>query len=308
MPSPNGYDDLLSVIPNVVPNPGDWRTQDMAELRAALAPNSNALATIRAALEKEWAAPLSHDTNSLPSLFANLALPKTLANLFCAEGRLAELEHRTNDALNAFADCIQLGQKSTHRALIIHDLVGIACQAIGRRAAQTNWAAADDSSLQIFLDRLAKIDQSTRSAEEVIRHDQEWSRATYGLKFVCVSFLQRSALRRSEESLRANHYRAETELRLLRADVAIELFRRKNGRYPSSLSELVPQYLEAVPSDPFSGNAMIYRVTTNSYSLYSIGADKKDDGGKPLVRSTGGAVGKTPEQTGDLISTPAPSQ
>jgi hypothetical protein len=85
-------------------------------------------------------------------------------------------------------------------------------------------------------------------------------------------------------------------LRLLRADVAMELFRRESGHYPDHLDTLVPRYLEAVPIDPFSGKQMRYRLTTNSYLLYSIGPDRKDDGGRSLTKST--------QDQGDLVSTP----
>ncbi len=309
LPSPNGYDDLLKIVPSIVPNPGNWRTQGIAELRTILNPNSNALATIRGALKKEWAVPVAYNTNYLLLMYSNLATPKVLANLFCAEGHLAELEQRTNEALNAFADCIQLGQKATHGALIIHDLVGIACKAIGRQAAQTIWPAADDASLQVFLNRLTEIDQSNQPAEEVIRRDHEWAHAAYGLKYAWASLVQRSAVRASEESLRAKHSRSEAEMRLLRTDVAIELFRRKNLRYPNILSEVVPEYLDAVPFDPFTGKPMLYRTTTNSYLLYSAGPDKKDDGGTPLTKSSRAAAQvslyfETDPDKGDLISIP----
>lgn len=43
---------------------------------------------------------------------------------------------------------------------------------------------------------------------------------------------------------------------------AISRFHSDNGRYPASLEELVPKYLPAVPSDPFTESTRTWRVTT----------------------------------------------
>lgn len=66
------------------------------------------------------------------------------------------------------------------------------------------------------------------------------------------------------------------------AAVALELYKRANGKYPSNLEELTPRYLPAVPTDRFDGLAMRYRTST-AWSdgrpvLYGIGGDGADDG------------------------------
>jgi hypothetical protein len=66
--------------------------------------------------------------------------------------------------------------------------------------------------------------------------------------------------------------------------IALELFKRKNGRYPSTLAELAPGYLPAVPMDKWSGAPLGYRaggseVTGGRPLIYSVGANKIDDGG-----------------------------
>jgi hypothetical protein len=61
----------------------------------------------------------------------------------------------------------------------------------------------------------------------------------------------------------------------------LELARRANGKYPHTLDALVPAYLPRIPIDPTSGKGFRYRVEPNgSYVLYSVGFDRKDDGGK----------------------------
>ena len=62
--------------------------------------------------------------------------------------------------------------------------------------------------------------------------------------------------------------------------VAVALYRRENGgQYPETLSALVPSYLPATPIDPYSGAELKYRHDANGYKVYSVGANRKDDGG-----------------------------
>lgn len=59
------------------------------------------------------------------------------------------------------------------------------------------------------------------------------------------------------------------------------------GALPESLSALVPQYLPAVPSDPFDANdnPIRYLPKYNPPVLYSVGYDGKDDGGAGMPMS-----------------------
>jgi hypothetical protein len=61
--------------------------------------------------------------------------------------------------------------------------------------------------------------------------------------------------------------------------LAIERYRLAEGRLPQALSDLVPVYLEAIPTDPFDGQELRYDVLAKGYVVYSIGEDLRDDGG-----------------------------
>jgi hypothetical protein len=64
------------------------------------------------------------------------------------------------------------------------------------------------------------------------------------------------------------------------AALAIERFRRAHsGEAPAILSALVPDYLAAVPLDPFSGQPLGYRRSAEDYVVYSIAQNHADDGG-----------------------------
>jgi len=51
------------------------------------------------------------------------------------------------------------------------------------------------------------------------------------------------------------------------------------GRWPESLDELVPAYIDAVPLDPFDEKPLRYKVEADRIVVYSIGENEVDDGG-----------------------------
>lgn len=64
------------------------------------------------------------------------------------------------------------------------------------------------------------------------------------------------------------------------AAIAVERYRRDHqGALPGALQDLVPQYLDAVPQDPVTGGSLLFKQDSGAYTIYSVGPDKKDDGG-----------------------------
>jgi len=61
---------------------------------------------------------------------------------------------------------------------------------------------------------------------------------------------------------------------------ALERHRLATGQYPNSIEQLVPQYVDRLPTDLFNGKPLRYRATPDSnYLLYSVGWNELDDGG-----------------------------
>lgn len=294
----------MEIIPQ---QPNDLQTQDLISLKLLVSSNAGALAKVRGAFAKDWGVPVSIEPDYMPNVVSNVMLTRTLARAFCAEGRLAELEGHTNDALNAYSDCIQLGYKASRGGLIIHNLTGIACKRLGSKESWKVIPTSSTPALQNLLSKLMKLESSIESVEAVIERDHDWSRGNMGWFWSSAqSVLMRSTLQHTRATTRTSHRRAQAELRLLRTDVALELFKRKNGNYPTNISELVPEFMEAAPVDPFGGKPLVYRALTNSYLLYSVGANEKDDGGTPSPQGWGEAglngFPNVPER-GDVLST-----
>ncbi|MEE9294683.1 MAG: hypothetical protein V3W34_06965 [Phycisphaerae bacterium] len=78
-------------------------------------------------------------------------------------------------------------------------------------------------------------------------------------------------------------------LRCARTALSAERYRLHSGRWPAQLGDLVPDYIETVPLDPFDEMPLRYKIEPDSLLdrlesrshiiIYSIGEDGSDDGG-----------------------------
>lgn len=65
------------------------------------------------------------------------------------------------------------------------------------------------------------------------------------------------------------------------AGIAVERYRLTHaGQLPPSLDALVPKYLDAVPIDPADGKPLRFLPRPVGFTVYAVGENRKDDGGK----------------------------
>ncbi len=86
--------------------------------------------------------------------------------------------------------------------------------------------------------------------------------------------------------------RAEAQQQVALTALAVERYRLSHDALPEQLGQLQPDYLEAVPIDPFDGKPLRYQPRNSGYIVYSIGEDRTDEGGKERIKqSQGGKKG-----------------
>lgn len=78
--------------------------------------------------------------------------------------------------------------------------------------------------------------------------------------------------------------RVESLLAGAKLAVACNRFQRKQGRWPAELPELVPEFLSAVPRDPFDGAP--FRFSAEKGLVWSVGRNLTDEGGSTQVSSS----------------------
>jgi hypothetical protein len=85
---------------------------------------------------------------------------------------------------------------------------------------------------------------------------------------------------------RAGHVLARRRVALVA--LAVEQYRRDHAEaLPPNLDALVPAYLGKVPMDPFNGHPIRFVPQRESYVVYSVDVDRKDDGGALYGAYTG---------------------
>ncbi len=73
---------------------------------------------------------------------------------------------------------------------------------------------------------------------------------------------------------------AAAEVDLTRLACALERARMANGQYPDDLNSLSPKFISSVPNDPIQNGPLHYRRDQDGFTLYSVGWNGTDDGGK----------------------------
>ncbi len=297
LPTPNGYDDFATAAQWLVSGGGDLLALPPEGMRAVVEQNSKALEEIRRGLKKQSAVPVTNDMNWLNLHMLQLPANKQMAQLLVAEGLVHLNDGRTNEAARSFTDSIVFAHAAHRRGLMIDGLLAFACQAIGARHLVPVAAHVSRETLREILPELIALDQSREPAPAIVQRDHFWGGGTYGaLRSAWMRMFMNKNTRAAEMSFEKKHARSTASLRLVTTELALQLYRREQGQPPAALVDLVSaKVLPAVPLDPFSQQPLVYRTMTNSWLLYSVGPDGKDDGGVPLKR------GET--EKGDLLPT-----
>ncbi len=68
--------------------------------------------------------------------------------------------------------------------------------------------------------------------------------------------------------------------RSARIAIAVERHRRQTKGLPSALNELIPPLQSEEKEDPFTGAPLEYVSSGDGYVVYSVGSDRRDDGGE----------------------------
>jgi len=296
LPNPNGYDDFAAATSWLVQGAGDLLSLSPEEIRSEINQNAKALELVRDGLRKQSAVPVQNDMNWYNRHMVHAGQHKSIAQLLMGEGLIHLHEGRTNAAARSFADGILFAHAAHRGGLMIDELMGIAYQAIGAKQLVRVAPDVTPDALEEILSELITLDQAREPAAAILRRDRKWSRGANGvLRSTLMGIAMRKTLQDVETKFETKRTRSVAALRLVMTELAVRGYAARTGKPPTTLAGLVPAWLPAVPLDPFSNRPLVYRATTNSFLLYSVGPDGKDDQGTPLKR---GAM-----ETGDLLPT-----
>jgi hypothetical protein len=255
-------------------------------LQGLISTNAETLRLVRLGLSRNCSVHTDSIMTNISGVLVELAATKRLAQFLVQEGRLAEMEGRFADAAQSYIDTIHFGNEISRGGFMINRLVGIACATMGDTSLTKLLPKLKPEEARRVLAQLEKIDSAEVTWEEVCGNENrlvryELSKGLNPITFLFTRWHSWQARQRAE----ARNKKSEAHLRLLIAELALRCYQSEQARPPTSLDQLVPAYLQRVPSDPFRDGPLVYRLKGTNWLLYSVGEDHMDDGGKPVSSS-----------------------
>ena len=291
LPNPNGYDDFLKAATLLTGDAYQLSTLNHDGLWALVATNAETLRQLKLGLSRNCSVPTDSAMANVPGMMGDLARLKSLARLLTDEGQLAEMENRYADAAHSYLDAIRFGNEMSRGGFIINRLVGVACEAIGGSPLAKLVPKLKPDEARSVITALEKVDTDRVTWDEVRRNENRFSRYQLRKGFNPITWAMTRWQRwRSMQKAETKHRIIIAHERLLDVELALRCYESEQGRAPTGLEQLVPQYLQRVPSDPFCGRPMLYRPQGTNWLLYSVGEDGVDDGGQRVGRPVSGTV------------------
>ncbi len=242
-PSPNGYDELVragDLIKGV--NRPYIETATRAQLKNYVAQCGAVYAPVRAALDKPCEVPLRVNVNGVLEMTHKLQLLRDIAEALWAQGRLAAMEGRKEDAIRSYTDAIRLGRTAMKNGLIIDMLFGITFENIGRSGiAQMRSLLSAEDCLSLLPKLSDLLDESAWSADLPVR-DAAWADNAWGWQWRLTNLIDKLVtdddvpIRNAERACN----RVLAQSRLLECELAIRAYSLQHGRAPAALGDLAP--------------------------------------------------------------------
>lgn len=296
---------------------------DDAVFQALLGSYQDAFDAIRTGLEVGNAMmPLPGPSGVPPSL----AKFRDLARVMAIEAQYTAALGDHAAAFDEYATLLGFTNESTRAGILVAGLVGFALKNVAADSLMEtlNWGGADPEGLRLIIDRMEALDGAAYRGWEMIvaerqaiaswqaqgavdgmavrsEQDLDQDYATYS-EYLALPFHEAQQVdvdAPAVATMAVSEARVSARLRGAMVLAAIELYDAENGAYPTALADLVPDYLAALPTDPFTGEPFGYAPTESGYLLYSAGPDMQDDGGSPLSPQ-----GRFNERKGDMVFHP----
>jgi hypothetical protein len=277
-PSANGYDTLAETgefLDGVgVP---DAETATKKQLRAFVTQHGQVLDKARDALDLPCQVPLEY---SLSDMWRASSSTLPLCRAFLAEGKLAEMEGRTGEAVETYLDLIRLGQATARAGLLGEAHFGWVIEEEGGKALYgLRQRLAPEQCGQLIGD-LVSLEARREPVDDLLLRERAWWHNVCGW-WGRLYQIKSDLFSLMSVSIRNNARRQQAKASLLICELGIRIYQSEHASPPEKLADLVPDYLPAEPQDPFGKGALVYRRTSSGYVLYSVGRDGLDDGGRP---------------------------
>jgi hypothetical protein len=311
-PRPNGFDELVAAGRLIgETEPGHMRQLHqlpVSQLRDVVKKDAAALEKIHEVIQHDCRFPLTGvSTGNVDLTEEELRALGGVCNALCARILLAVKEKNVEEQLAAHLDFLRLAlieQRSS--GVDKYDQHGI-FSSLEYSAVYEIWncttTSSDKRCIELARD-LAELDAQRISWAERVAHEriaEENSDWESHLRAILDDW---SGVDRFADR-RPIHLENQLRLRILNVELAVRAFKLRTARLPVSLGELVPDFIPAIPQDPFGQGELKYRVSENQHVIYSVGWNKVDNGGTAPANPNDRNIG---DLTAGVMFPPRPSQ
>jgi hypothetical protein len=259
LPQPNGYDVLARAAANIVSSDRTIKEMTAGELAEFVPTNRAAIDQIRRGLDLPSAVPVEMSEDWFSTHTGRLMNLNAAALAMKGEALLLYREGDAGGALNECLDLLRFSRAIQSQGTLIDFLIGTACEVIAVNQI-TNILAGIFAGLSAAdCKRAAKALEQHEAAREPLRRiegrEVEWSRRTFGpLTRIRLMIRSRSLepLRPGSIDVTVQYNRQIRAVRLVSIRLASHAFKMEHGRKPQTITDLVPEFLSAVPLDPVS--------------------------------------------------------
>ena len=276
----NAYQELGELTVNFrTDNIPQVETATKAELRAFARRLGPLLEKTRVLLRRPFQIPVGYSRESKYARHAQLSRFTLLALAFDVEAELALEDGDPDQAAQYALDCILLGYRAARGGLTSDWYYGRAMERIGIDRFRSCRGRLDAKRCRMLVKRLLTVDSERESFEEAIVRNGLWRQQVDGWRgrYQAIAS-QLAGIRRWSIPLEVARWN-DSLFRLLIVDLAVRAFALEKQSYPEDLRQLVPDLLDRMPTDPCSGRPLVYRRLPDSYLLYGVGLDGRDNGG-----------------------------
>ncbi|MEW6304045.1 MAG: hypothetical protein AB1705_11270 [Verrucomicrobiota bacterium] len=258
LPNPNGYDDLVSAgrkLPAMPVTPTAFWDMSPEQLRPLVAQCEQAFTLARVGMERECRVPIEYNRDYQQKALLDTMAFKTLAQAMSAAGRLAELENRPEAAARLYMDMIKIGHCTTTGGMAINALSNGSNEEYGVGKLDSIRLKLDAQQCKQAARFLEEMEAKRETLEVFFQREKAWNRQVQSMN---ERFRQIWETQQSKRIVTRQINQRTLKARKLMLALAARAYELEHGRPPANASRLAPEYLQAVPKDPVTGQELTW--------------------------------------------------
>jgi hypothetical protein len=239
-------------------------TATLEQMREYVSSNTAALSRLRLGLTHSARVPIEFTPDYIDRWHNVLSSTKGLAVLLRTEAKVFEADQRADDALKSDLDALRFSQESVRGGLFLDMLVGMNCEAIALGSLERVLASLDPPQCRRAIQVIQDVERSREPTAEILARERAWSRRVMGWRGAILRIMPGHAqsLRQAEQKAAAKRDRVDRQRGAVLIKLAGRAFKLEAGKGPGRWEDLVPRYLEKIPTDPSTGQPLPLDLVT----------------------------------------------